>query len=511
MAEFEQEETLEPGPSAADALVLRRERLRQLTQGSLRRAAARGVFINSGFSIGLQGLSVIRGLVVARFLSPRDYGVWAIIVIGYSALAVLKQVGIADKYIQQDDPDEEGAFQRAFTLEAMVTGGFWLLLMAVTPLIALAYREPRIIAPGLVALLAMPGGILETPIWVYTRRMDFKRQRILGAVDPLAGMIVTIAVAAAGGGYWCFVAGNVAGTWLGAAVILRHAPYPIRLRYDRAVARQYIGFSRPIFFANLSRVFLLQGTTLVARSAIGVAGIGAMSLGNTIRNYTEFADGIVSQTMYPAVCAVKDRVDLLYESFVKSNRVALMWGAPFGLGAVLFAPDFVHYVIGDRWHNAVFLFQAIGLTSAIGHIAFNWDDYIRARGDTRPMMRYGWIGLAGWTAAPIPLMLTHGLHGYAYGLGVVTLVNLSVRTYYMTRLFSGFSMLPHGLRAITPAVAALGLVVALRGLEPTTRTPALVLAEVATFGIAVVVFTSLIERTLVKEAFGYLRARAQPS
>ena len=50
---------------------------------------------------------------------------------------------------------------------------------------------------------------------------------------------------------------------------------------------------------------------------------------------------MVTQTLYPAICAVKDRPDLLFESFWKSNRLALLWAAPIGAAAALFAGDFV--------------------------------------------------------------------------------------------------------------------------------------------------------------------------
>jgi len=56
---------------------------------------------------------------------------------------------------------------------------------------------------------------------------------------------------------------------------------------------------------------------------------------------TDRLDAIITQTLYPAVCAVADRTELLFETFVKSNRLALMWAMPFGLGLALFAPDLV--------------------------------------------------------------------------------------------------------------------------------------------------------------------------
>ena len=490
---------------ASSGLEARRERLRARGGGSLRATTASGVMVNGAFSIGLQGLGLLRGFIAAAFLAPRDYGIWSLIVVGYMTLALLKQVGVVDKYIQQDDPDEELAFQKAFTLEAILSGGFWVLLMLFTPVLAIIDNAPDIVAPGIVALAAMPANVLQTPVWAYQREMDFRRQRTLQSVDPIVGAVVTIALAIAGGGYWAFAIGNAAGAWAGALAIAPNSPYKLRFRYDRGTAREYLRFSTPILLSSVSSMVLLQGTILAARHSIGIAGVGAMSLANSIRLYTAFADGIISSAMYPAVCAVKDRRDLLFESFVKSNRLALIWGFPIGIGVAVFAGDLVHFLLGARWEYAVILFQAVGVASAIGHVAFNWDDYIRARGDTKPIAIYAWVGLIGWIVAPIPLMIKFHLHGYAWGLIIVTLFNLGLRGWLMRKLFPAFSILPHGLRAMLPTLPAVGIVLAVRAVEPASRPLTVALAELGVFVGTVVIGTWLIERDLLGEAVGYLR------
>jgi O-antigen/teichoic acid export membrane protein len=490
----------------------RREKLRARSGGSLRTLAAGGVMINAVFSIGIQGLSLLRGFVVAAFLAPSDYGVWSLIVVGFLTLGVLKQVGIVDKYIQQDDPDEEVAFQKAFTLEAMLSAGFLVLLAAFTPVLAVIDNAPAIVAPALVSLLAVPANVLQTPIWAFTRDMDFKRQRTLGSVDPVVGAIVTIGLAIAGTGYWAFAIGNAAGAWAGALAIVPNSPYRLRFRYDRGTARQYVRFSTPILISNLSTIILLQGTILVARSTVGIAGVGAFSLANSIRNYTEFADGIISSTMYPAVCAVKDRTDLMFESFVKSNRLALIWGFPVGVGVTLFAADLVHFALGNQWAYAIIVFQAVGLSCALGHVAFNWDDYIRARGETKPIAQYAWLGLLGWLLGPIPGLIIDGLHGYAIGLVGATLFHVGLRAYLLRGIFPAFTVIPHALRAIGPSLPALALVLAIRPLEGGPRTGLVAVAEIGVFLGTLAIGTWLAERTLLSEAVGYLkRARAHQS
>lgn len=488
--------------------VSRADRLRERT-GGLRAHTASGMAINAAFSIGLQGLAFLRGFLVAAFLAPDDYGVWAVIVIAYLGVSRLFQAGIVDKYIQQDDPDEELAFQKAFTLEAILMGGVAVLIAILTPALALAYRTPEMIAPGLVLLLSIPGTILQAPIWAYARDLDFRRARLLSSVDPLVGMVGTVAGAIGGLGYWSFVLGSVCASWAGALVVLRHSPFKLRFRFDRVTAREYLRFSWPLMLSSLSNSILIQGVTLFARSAVGLAGIGAMSLANSIRIYTEFADSIISSTMYPAVAAVKDRLDLLYESFVKSNRLALMWGIPVGMGAALFARDLITYLLGDQWLYAVQLFEAVGVVSAVGHIGFNWADYIRVHGDTKPIAKYAWITLVAWGTVPIPLMLTDGLRGYSIGILVVAVVSLGLRGYFLGKLFPGFAMVGHMIRALAPSVPAVVVVLAVRAFETGHRRPAEAVAELALYLAVTVAATWLLERALLREAVGYLRARSR--
>ena len=70
----------------------------------------------------------MKGFVLAGFVSRADYGIWGILGASLGTLLWLRQVGIGDKYIQQDEDDQEVAFQKAFTLELMFTGALVVLL-----------------------------------------------------------------------------------------------------------------------------------------------------------------------------------------------------------------------------------------------------------------------------------------------------------------------------------------------------------------------------------------------
>src|SRR5918911_3136770 len=115
---------------------------------SLRLHTARGTIINSAFQIGLSALGALQRVIVAAFLARSEFGVWGLVISIIVTLAFLKDLGIADKYIQQSEPDQEEAFQKAFTLELLSSIAFLLLVAVLAPLLALIYGHPSIILPA---------------------------------------------------------------------------------------------------------------------------------------------------------------------------------------------------------------------------------------------------------------------------------------------------------------------------------------------------------------------------
>src|SRR5439155_16230610 len=140
----------------------------------------------------------------------------------------------------QDEEDQELAFQRAFTLELLSNAVFIALLAGLLPLFCILYGNWTLLLPGyVIVLLVLPSGILRTPLWVFYRQMDYVKQRSMQAMEPIVALIVSLALAIAGAGYWALVFGMFAGAWSVAIVVALNSPYRFRFRFDRATMGNY--------------------------------------------------------------------------------------------------------------------------------------------------------------------------------------------------------------------------------------------------------------------------------
>ena len=475
--------------------------------GGLRSKTARGLLINSGFRVGMAGINLARNVGVAAFVTASEYGLWGLLVTTMITLAFLKQVGVADKYIQQREEDQEAAFQKAFTFQFLYTLLFFVIVAVALPVYAFGvYGRPEILLPGFVLSLSLIATTLQAPTWVFYRRMDYLRQRSLEVVDPIVTTVATLALLIAGMALWGLVIGFLIGSVAGAVVVLIANPYPFRLRFDRVAFREYVGFSWPLFIGGIGGLLVVQGAVIIGNAALGLAAVGAIGLATNFSRFSNRIEQLLTSTMYPAVCAVQERRDLLLEVFVKSNRLGLMWALPFGVGLTLFAGDLVDFVLGSTWEEAIPLLQVFGLIFGFGTIGYAWGTFYKAQGRTRPIAVTGVASVVVFFAVTVPLMLTVGVMGYAIGMASATLAQLVLRGYFLRRLFPGFNLLRHALRSLAPIAPAVGLVLLVRLAEDGgARTLGVAIGELAVYLLVVVAATYAFERPLIREAVGYLR------
>jgi O-antigen/teichoic acid export membrane protein len=479
----------------------------------LRRSTARGTIVNTIYLVGINALAVVTGVVVAGLLGPEEYGLWGLLTVSFGTLFALLAVGIDDKYINQDHPDQQAAFEIAFTLQALLAALVTVVALIAIPVFSIIYDEPRILVPGLLLAVALPLLALQAPIWVFYRRMDFVRQRILEGSNRVAAFVVTLALALAGVGFWSLVIGTLAGTVVATVLSVRSSPYRLRFRYERGAFREYATFSWPLFVGSTSGVLMWQVPLIIAARSLGAASIGALTLGSQMTQYAKQVDDIVTHALYPAISAVKYRRDLLFESFSKSNRLALLWGWPVGVAAALFADPAVHLILGRDWMLVVPLIQVLGVSAALDQIGFNWTAFARARGETRVLAVAGVAMMVAVLGVGVPLLIEHGLSGLAIGIAAGTVTSLVIRVAYLTKLFPALDMVGHVARAVAPTVVAAAVIVAERLIlgygNPTSPTRAL--AELLAFAVVAGALTWRLEGGLLREAVGYIRRAGTPA
>jgi PST family polysaccharide transporter len=480
--------------------------------GSLRAAIARGGALNAAFLSGAEGLVVLQGLLAVALLGPGAIGLYGVVTTTAMTIVALRRVGIDEAFVAQAAEHEEAEFQRAFGVELAIGLAGSLLIAALAPVLAGIYDDDRLLALTLGVAYLPVAFALQAPQWVFFRRMDFLRLRVLQGIVPLVTVAVTVPLLLADVGVWALVIGPMCGNLAAVAAAARVSPYRLRPRLERVAARRYLRFSWPVFVTGLAALAVAQGQiALFGLSEDGLAAAGWITLAATLTRYADRADQIVATTIYPAIVRVRDRVEVLEELFSKSNRLTLMWAFPFGAGLALFGSDLVHFVLGDEWEPAVVLLGGMASATALQQLGYNWFSFYRARGESRPQAVESAAFAGSFAALVVPATLAWGSWGFVAGRLACTGCVLAVRRAYVRRLLPRVRLGALALRAALPVAAATAPVLALRlalwgGERPLWQA----LAELALWVAGLLLATQRLEAGLLRELWSYVRGEPVP-
>ena len=477
----------------------------------LRTRTVRGVAINSGFLILVEGLSLAQGLIVARVLGPSEIGLYGIVSITVLTLIALKQVGIDEAYVQQDEADQEEEFQRAFTLELILSALFSVVILISAPILVAVYNDDRLLLLTM-ALSYLPIAFaLQAPLWIFFRRMDFVRQRALQALVPVVTFVVTVPLVLADVGVWSLVIGALAGNAASVVMSIRLSPYKLALRFDREATRRYIAFSWPILVVTACGLVINQGQVLALKLNGGLAGAGFLALALTLTRYTDRADQVISPAIYPAICAVRDRHKTLEEIFSAASRSAAVWALGLAGLFVLFTPDLVQFALGSEWEGATVLLQGMAVAAALYQFGFSWIAFARGMGRTRPPALEAVVALAGFLVLAVPALAIWGKTAYVIALAISGCCILVVRSHYIRQLLPGVPLGRLAARAVWPLLPAGAAVMAIRlALWGGHRSLGQAIAELVAFLLVYAAATFAAERGLMRELRAAARLTPEP-
>jgi O-antigen/teichoic acid export membrane protein len=476
--------------------------------GGLRVATARGGVVNAAFLSGAEALVLLQGVFATALLGPSAIGLYGVVTTTAMTIVALRRVGIDEAFVQSQAADEEGEFQRAFTVELGIGLVAALVIAALAPLLAAVYADDRLLALTLAVTYLPVAFALQAPQWIFFKRMDYVRLRTLQAIVPLGTVAVTLPLLLAGVGVWALVVGPLCGNVAAVVAAWRASPFPLRVRPDADAARRYLRFSWPVFVTAGVALLVAQGQVMVFGIKDGLEAAGWITLAATLTRYVDRADQILATTIYPAIVRVRDRADVLEELFAKANRLTLMWAFPFGAGLALFGADFVHFVLGDEWDGAIVLLGGLAVAGALQQVGYNWFSFYRARGESWPQAVEAAALAGSFLLLAVPGALLWGSWGFVAGRMGCTACVLAVRRVYVRRLLPGVHLVAIAARAAAPVVLASAPVLALRlALWGGDRPLAQALLELALWIGLLALATRRLEGGILAELRGYVRPR----
>lgn len=424
----------------------------------LKQKAFDAVLWSGGDTVVRQGLQLLATMVLARLLSPAEFGVVAMLALFLAIAYVLMDGGLAAALIQRrdiDHVDESTVFWCNLGAGLVLTA----LLFAAAPLIADLYDAPILVpltrVMSLGCLLGSFGAIHGT---LLTRRLDFRTQAKAGAIAAALSGVVGIAVALRGLGVWALAAqALVMAAALSASLWLLH-PWRPAFTFSRRSLGKLFGFGGYHLASSLLEAGYSKAYTVVVGSLFGARELGLYANAETTRQVpASLLGGLVARVALPVFSAAAHDRPLLRRGIQLSIRGTMVATVPLLLGIAALSEPIVTVLFGARWIPAAPILQVLCLAGVLYPMHAINLHALMALGEARLMFR---LELAK-KAIGLALMLAgawHGVLGVAWSQVVFSVVALAINAHY-TKRWLGYGVLAQ-VREVLP-IAAAAMVVAL--------------------------------------------------
>jgi O-antigen/teichoic acid export membrane protein len=351
------------------------------------------------------------GIVIARIVSPEEFGLYAIALTVQSVVMALADLGLSADLVRSPD------FARRtgpVAVLGLATGTVLAVVTALSaPALATAMGGPG--AAGPIAILAgtfLLAGVGVVPFATLQRRLDQRGLFRSNAVDFGVGAAVTLVLAAFGHGLVGLAVGRVAGQACGVAMQFWLARTGLRLSWDRTVARSVLAFGLPVAAANLLSWVLLSVDRVVLGNVAGAVELGYYVLAANISTWpmTLVGQALRSVTL-PAFSQVRERARAALVPLL-----APVWWAVAAAAAMLasLAHPVVVLVYGARWEPAAQILVPLAVVGAVRVVADVLAGYLYALGRSRGVL----VVQIVWLVALVPAVVVGARLGGSLGVGV---------------------------------------------------------------------------------------------
>jgi O-antigen/teichoic acid export membrane protein len=323
-------------------------------------------------------------IVLARLLTPADFG---IVAIATSILAIglaLTEMSLAAALVQREEVHDEH-FHSAWTFSLARSLIIFLAVALVAYPLAGLYDDPHlapvIIATGLI--VAIPGFASPTII-MYTRNLVFWQDFAIQITQQLAVFAVSVTVAVMFRSYWALIAGNLAGSIVN--VCLSYVISPFRPRLGISRLKELFSFSIWLAMGNALNTInwkldqLILGF-LVGKSAIGIYTVADNIAALPVRESTT----PLRKTLFPAFARMANDMERLKQAYTRTQNMLFAVAMPVGFGFAVIAEPVVTTFLGEKWLEAIPIIQILSATFAFQSISNSLEPLAMAKDATRTL------------------------------------------------------------------------------------------------------------------------------
>jgi O-antigen/teichoic acid export membrane protein len=384
---------------------------------TIRGAAALGIR-----QVLVQGLNILGGILLARLLSPAEFGLYAIVTFLMSFLVSFGGTGLAANLIRQLDEPGEADYGAVFTIQQalvlMLAVSMWFL----APMMAGLYHLPKddVWLFRCVGLSLLFTSFMVVPQVRLERHLEFDKLALIEVGQAMVFNGTAVLLAWKGWGVMSFAVALLSRSLTGAVLANWVRPWRIVWLWDWPRAKSHLRFGICFQGAQVVSVIKDSITPVLVGLLLGPAQVGYINWAGMVATYPVLALMVLQRVYMPAFArmqADREQLSRFVEGVIWATNALT---APLAILTLVLINQLTRLIFGEKWLAALPLFYLLWAGNLFVPTATPLIGLLNALGNSRTALGFAVVWMLGTWVMGVPLILAYGTVGFA-------LANLAVQ------------------------------------------------------------------------------------
>lgn len=329
---------------------------------SLKSKTVKGVGWSFADSLGSQGITFIVGLVLARMLTPAEYGLIGIILIFVNIFNSIVNSGFSAALIRKKDATDDD-YSTVFITNMAISVVLAIALFFSAPLIADFFNQPQLDALSkAMSCIVIINALGLVQFTILTKRIDFKTHTKISLIASISSGIIGIGMAFAGYGVWSLVGQQISRQLLNTLLLWLYNKWIPKMHFSTKSFKELFGFGWKLLVSSLIDVAWRDIYQVVIGKCYSAATLGHYTYANQYGSiFSSNLTSIIQRVSYPVLSSIQDDKDRMKQAYRRVIKVTMLVTFVFMLGLAAVAKPMILVLIGDQWLVAAMFLPIICL------------------------------------------------------------------------------------------------------------------------------------------------------
>lgn len=350
----------------------------------LKKETVKGVAWSAVEKFSTGGVLFLANIILARILSPKDFGLLAVISIFVQIAQTFIDSGFSNALIQKKDRNQVD-YSTVFFFNLAISIGLYLILYFCAPLIAHFFDNSQLISlTRVVGLNFVIGALVAVHRTRLTILLQFKKQSIITLISSLVAAIISIYLAFKGIGVWALVVLSLANISLQTILFFVTINWYPSLIFSTKAFKSLFSYSSKILGASLISLLYRNIYPIVIGKKFSEVELGYFNRADTFAMYTPQIIGqVISRVAFPIFSRIQDdnrKLRSAYSKYIVFSSIIIF---PIMIGLLVLAEPLTLLILSDKWLMMVPMLQILCIDYMTEHLcAINLNVlYVKGRSD----------------------------------------------------------------------------------------------------------------------------------